>query len=235
MTSIHEGILNLPILPKAARHSHLLPYLMYGYLISVVSLMESSCKELFTRTLAFVLHQRHVALTACRCSTCDLRRVIFTTSNTAAPAPAASVSSSPVAPTLNITSATAAPYVAPAANISDAPAAPYAPTPLPPAILRSCTMLQGRLTYPRGSRQLTQVTSLTSPDFPPPSSSGIPPIHRHGTRPYQPDLYEPKFDVASQPAYTATQLVQSRSATLLWRPSENFAHGTCTCTVSLSW
>ena len=83
MTSTPKVLINLPILPKAACHSHLVPSLTYRPIISVGALMDSGCTIIFTCTLAFFLHHGHLALTRFRDPAYGLWHVSITAINTA--------------------------------------------------------------------------------------------------------------------------------------------------------
>lgn len=66
MYATHEAELNLPTLPKAARHIYIVPELDTCILISVGHLCDNNCKALFEKTKVTIFHDGRPVLTGSR-------------------------------------------------------------------------------------------------------------------------------------------------------------------------
>jgi hypothetical protein len=76
----HTCLLNLPMLPKAARQAHIIPGLASHSLVSVVTLTNAGCKVHFTKIRCMITHRGKTILCGSKCTHTGLWMIPLTTS-----------------------------------------------------------------------------------------------------------------------------------------------------------
>ena len=109
MMSTHEAELDLPMLPPAARHIHIVPDLASSSLLSIGQLCDAGCYVAFNATTVTVSHNDTIVLTGHRT---PATRLWHLTLPTPLPAPAPSPTPAPASAHAAIGSATPAELVA---------------------------------------------------------------------------------------------------------------------------